>query len=55
MQLIYMGIVIFGPSIAIEGLIGVPVWISMLIMTVLSTFYSSIVSIFNLLTHACVN
>ena len=42
--LLYMGVVLYGPCLALEPLIGLPVWVSILGIGVLCTFYTTLVS-----------
>lgn len=38
--LLYMGVVLYGPSVALESVTGLPVWMSILILGLICTFYT---------------
>ncbi|XP_028967632.1 sodium-coupled monocarboxylate transporter 1 [Galendromus occidentalis] len=41
-NLLYMGVVLYGPSLALEPVIGVPVWVSIVGLGLLCTFYTTL-------------
>ena len=42
--MMYSGVVIYAPAIAMEALIGAPVWMSLLAITLVATIYTTVVS-----------
>lgn len=42
--LLYMGVVLYGPSLALQPIVGLPLWISIVGLGLLCTFYTTLVS-----------
>lgn len=48
-----MGVVLFAPATAIEAVSNIPVWMSVLLMSVVATLYTSVVSVTDISAPKC--